>query len=210
METKNVIRTHLHLNSAEDENGQIAESSLVHALRNIRLITGRNQDTGAAIPGGYLGNWIGAIGYITILDQIGKCYRPNCKNKITDNRSPIKKALAYFTKLSDNEIDAVYALRNAFHHDFSLLNIFPGNNYHFAVNQHATNPIVILPPVKCEWDGNIANRNNNNQTYNNLQALGDLVEDIYTQILLLEESGNLLLDLDGGEDALQARYIFYH
>lgn len=205
------IKNHLYLITNTDENGRVSESSLVHALRNIRLITGRNIDSGVIDSDsnlGYPGNWIGAIGYLTILDQIGKCYRPNSKNKITDKRSPIKKALAYFTKISDEEANAVYALRNAFHHDFSLLNIYNGNNYHFAVNQHATNPVVILPSI--QWDGNINNRNICNQTYINLQALGDLVENIYTQLLQLENSNKLVLDLDGGKEELTARYIFYH
>jgi hypothetical protein len=209
-----VIKAHLYLNSERDENGRISESSLVHALRNIRLITERDQDTGVAKPHGYLGNWIGAIGYITILDQVGKCYRPSSKERIKDAKmSPIKKALFYFTDLKEKEVEAIYALRNAFHHDFSLLNLDeerrrPKYIHHFQVNAHPTDHIVRLPTT--QWDGDIDNRNNENATYVNLQALGDLVENIYTKLLKLESNGQLELELAGRETELKARYIFYH
>lgn len=212
MKMGSIIKAHLYLNSEKDENGKVSESSLVHALRNIRLTTERDQDTGIATPNGYLGNWIGAIGYITILDQIGKCYRPTYKEKINPPNTPsIKKALAYFSNLNEDERVVIYALRNAFHHDFSLLNINLGKPemcHHFEVNAHPTNHIVRLP--KKQWDGKVDSRCPENVTYVNLQALGDLVEGIYTELLHLESKGELLLELDGGETELKARYIFYH
>ncbi|MBI2284508.1 MAG: hypothetical protein HYU71_12420 [Bacteroidetes bacterium] len=214
MEIGSIIKAHLYLNSERDENGKVSESSLVHALRNIRLITERDQDTGIATPNGYLGNWIGAIGYITILDQIGKCYRPTYKEIIKDTKiSPIKKALFYFANLNEKEVDAIYALRNAFHHDFSLLNLDENKKrakyiHHFQVNAHPTEYIVKLPLT--QWDGDINNRNNGNATYVNLQALGDLVENVYAKLLTLESNGEIVLELAGGEAELKARYIFYH
>ncbi len=213
MESTNAIKNHLFLNSETDTNGRVTESSLVHALRNIRLITDRNQDTGIPNPpNGNLGNWIGAIGYLTLLDQIGKCYRPISKIKITPANMPsIQKALAYFSSLTEDERIAIYALRNAFHHDFSLLNINKDKLkycHHFEVNAHSSNPIVILP--KIQWDGILDSRSRNNVTYVNLKALGDLVENIYTQLLQMENANELSLELEGGEAELEARYIFYH
>jgi hypothetical protein len=207
---KNSIKDHLSLNSCKNEAGIVSESSLVHALRNIRLITGRNEETGLASSDGYLGNWIGAMGYLSVLDQIGKCYRPITKNKLIHTRKPsINKALDYFTTLSDDEINAIYALRNAFLHDFSLLNKDNTKNFHhFAVNADNSTSVVILPSTK--WDGNINSRNAANRTIINLQALGDLVENIYEQLLRLDSSNQLSLDLNGGEAELKARYIFYH
>ncbi|MBL7761552.1 MAG: hypothetical protein JNK08_12715 [Sediminibacterium sp.] len=219
MNIQNAIKTHLCLNSERDENGRIYESSLVHALRNIRLITGRNEETGVAEPNGYLGNWIGAIGYLTLLDQIGKCFRPKSElhQEYQNNTPPIKKALMNFNlnNLTNDEINAIYALRNGFHHDFSLLNIELKKNttqiknaHHFAVEVGSTNPVVKLP--KIPWDGEIANRTKENVTYVNLQALGDMVENIYKLLLELESKNELLLELLGGESELRARYIFSH
>ncbi len=214
MEAINAIKNHLNLNSETDSNGLVTESSLGHALRNIRLITGRNQDTGIALPHGYLGNWIGAIGYLTILDQIGKCYRPLSKSKITPANMPsIQKALVYFTNLIEDERIAIYALRNAFHHDFSLLNRDEQKKrakyiHHFIVDATPTSPLIKIPTTK--WDGKIENLNQENHTYVNLQAFGDLVEKIYKTLLELESKNELSLELDGGESELQARYLFCH
>jgi hypothetical protein len=127
--------------------------------------------------------------------------------------SPIMKALFYFTDLCEKEVEAIYALRNAFHHDFSLLNLDeqhrrPKYIHHFQVNAHPTNHIIRLPST--QWDGDINNRNNENATYVNLQALGDLVEKIYAELIKLEAKGELILELAGGETELKARYIFYH
>jgi hypothetical protein len=205
----NIIEVHLSLNSLKNEQGIIFESSLVHALRNIRLITGRDEETGIASSDGYLSNWLGAIGYFAILDQIGKCYRPKIKDKIITNISSIKKALIYFTPLSNEEINAIYALRNAFMHDFSLLNKDDTKNFHhFGVYAENTEKTIILP--KHKWDGNIISRNQTNLTIINLQAFGDLVENIYKSLLELNSANQLSLDLDGGETELKARYIFYH
>jgi hypothetical protein len=205
------IQIHLNLKGFKDQNSLIYESSLVAALRNSRLITGRNLDTG--IPDspliGSLGNWNGAMGYITILDQIGKCYRPSQKEAITTKTSSIEKSLHYFTTLTPAEIKAIYALRNAFFHDYSLLNKDNTTNYHrFKVDNHSTNPIVVLPDQV--WDGDINNRNSHNETYINLKTLGDLVEAIYEDLLKLERDNNLSLDLPNGENELMARYVFCH
>jgi hypothetical protein len=205
------VQIHLNLQSYKDSSNLIHESSLVAGLRTSRLITGRNIDIGA-VDGtntcGYLGSWNGAMGYITILDQIGKCYRPDSKPQNTTNASSIKKALEYFTTLSMAEINAIYALRNAFFHDFSLLNKDTRNYHRFKVDNHPTNSVVVLPTQS--WDGNINNFTATNETYINLKTLGDLVESIYQQLLTLETTGHLILDLPGGDQELLARYIFYH
>lgn len=206
------VQIHLNLNGYKDANNLIHESSLVAGLRTSRHITGRNVDTGAVDGSnicGYLGSWNGAMGYITILEQIGRCYRPDSKQKNTTNASFIKKALEYFTTLSVAEINAIYALRNAFFHDFSLLNKDNTTNFHrFRVDNHPTNQVVILPTQS--WDGNINNFTSTNETYINLKTLGDLVESIYRQLLSLESTGHLILDLPGGDQELLVRYIFNH
>jgi len=203
---------HLNLQGYKDSSNLIHESSLVAGLRTSRQIAGRNVDTGVADGAntcGYLGSWNGAMGYITILDQIGKCYRPDSKPKNTTSAASIKKALEYFTTLGTAEINAIYALRNAFFHDFSLLNKDNTTNYHrFKVDNHPTNPVVVLP--SHPWDGNINNFSAANETYVNLKTLSDLVESIYQQLLTLESTGHLILDLPGGDQELLARYIFLH
>jgi len=207
------IEIHLTLKDHATEDGKKIQSCLTAALNEARYITARDTSTG--LPDetnkhGSLGRWAGAMCYITILDQIGSCYRPAAKAKI-HNGSSIEKALHYFTNLHADEIVAIYALRNAFLHDFSLLNIYPKKlqlNHSFIVDNHPTNHVVFLPAD--QWDGQIMTRSLTNQTYVNLRGLGDLVEDVYKELLILHSKNELLIDLAGGENELINRYTYVH
>ena len=207
------IQIHLRLQGYQTPAGQILESCLTAALREARKICGRDLTTGLPDPTntfGDLGSWSGAMCYLTILDQIGKCYRPSTAVAIT-NGPAINKSLSYFTTLTTAEIGAIYALRNAFFHDFGLYNRHATDQNlqrTFTVDNHPTNPIVRLPITP--WDGLMASRNADNNTYVNLRALGDLVEDIYQKLLNHESTNNLALDLAGGTAELTDRYIFAH
>lgn len=211
MKVMTAIQIHLFLEGYETSEGKRIDSCLSAAFHEARHITGRNKLTGALDPEnqwGYLGSWSGAMCYMTILDQIGKCYRSISKPQIT-NCSPIEKALVYFSSLIDTEISAIYALRNAFFHDFSLYNrnnSNPNLQHTFTVDNHPTKPIVRLP--KTNWDGQMSSRNPDNNTYVNLKTLGDLVENIYRDLVLLESRSELVLELDGGEEELLNRYTF--
>lgn len=208
----NAIKIHLTLKSHHQTDGLVYESCLTSALRETRLMSGRNSETG--LPDsenkfGYLGHWLGAMGYITILDQIGKCYRPFSKSKIS-GKPPIEIALHYFSELNDKEIAAIYALRNAFFHDFSLYNHNSKDDYQhtFTVHKHPSSSVVVLPEHK--WNGNLQSRSKLNTTFINLKTLGDLVENIYSKLLQLESEGNLILELQGGNEELLAKYIYAH
>jgi hypothetical protein len=196
------IQIHLTLEGYKTSTGQTIESCLTKALREARHITGRNKSTGLPDPEntfGDLGNWSGAMCYMTILDQIGKCYRPKSKTKCTRG-SPIVIALTYFSSLSSDEISAIYALRCAFFHDFSLYNKHdnPKLQHTFAVENHPTNPVVILP--KSNWDGKMSSRTSDNNTHVNLRKFGDLVEEIYENLISLETKTELILELPGGDE----------
>jgi len=215
MDKKTAIDIHLKQNYLKADDGLIHFSTLCGAIKDSRKMTGRNIDTGAKDGSntcGHLGSWLGTMGYITILDQIGKCYRPKNKvplekNKVPleKNKSAIIKALNYFTDFNDSEINALYALRNAFFHDFSLFNKDNSKYLHqFIVDNDATNPVIVLP--KNDWDGKLDNINNDNATYVNLQALGDLVENIYKKLLEMSNLGDLEIELEGKENELASRY----
>jgi hypothetical protein len=207
------VSIHLMLKEYKLENGQILESCLTHALWEARHISGRDKNTGIVLDpspdGSYLGRWSAVLTYCAIIDQIGKCYKPI--GKIASPSNSFIKALKLFTKLLPNEIDALYGLRNAFVHDFSLYNWNvkrPHIQHVFTVDNHPTNSAVVLPANM--WDGKMSNRNSNNTTYINLRALGDLVENIYSSLVNLHRNGNLELILPGGETELLDRYIFIH
>lgn len=208
MNKKDVCNIHLLLDYKKGTDGLMYFSSLCGALKDARKMTGRNINTGekdSSNTFGHLGSWLGTMGYIIILDQIGKCYKPKDKDKI-ESQPAIIKALRYFSSLDDPEIDALYALRNAFFHDYSLWNKDnPKNIHRFLVDNHPFNKIIILP--KDKWDGKLETRNECNSTYINLQAVGDLVEKIYKILLALNNEDKLEVELEGKESELLARYI---
>jgi hypothetical protein len=180
-------------------------SALVRALGNVREETGRDGN-GNKVAGQDHGSWLGAIGYMAILDQIGKSFKP--RNRVPlYNLNSIQKALRYFTRLGHHKINAIYALRCAFTHDYSLYNQSRKDltlQHRFTVTQGTKPPLVKLPRVP--WDGDILNRKHSNQTVVNLEKFGDLVEDIYRRLISLHNRKRLEISLKGGADELNQRY----
>jgi hypothetical protein len=211
---KQAIQFHLALIEIKIPTGQTVKSCLIAALQEARYITGRNAQTGLpddTIQHGYLGRWTGAMCYMTMLDQIGTCYKPKNQTRLSSG-STIIKALKYFTnKLSDDEIDAIYALRNAFFHDFSLYNHNPSKpklQHIFTVGNHPTEKVVKLP--QRQWDGKMSSRAVDNNTFINLKTLGDLVEEIYWTLLDIDSKDELEIELQGGPDELVNRYTMVY
>ena len=180
-------------------------SCFVAAIRDAREFTGRVPDTGAKLPGGNHGCWLGALGYMALLDQVGSCLKPKGKS-VPGNA--ISKVLSYFSTLGQPEIDAIYALRCAFAHDYSLANVNSGQSLQhvFAVCVGDNIPLVQFP--KISWSGVYSAVSGDNLTTINLEALGDLVELVCQNILALAESNNLEIALAGGIDELLGRYFF--
>ncbi len=200
----------LHLQPLREENGKWKFSAFTAALRDAREMTGRSPDTGEKFDRNH-GSWLGTMGYLALLDQIGKCFKPIEKASITEVR-PIVKALTYFTDLNIQEIDSIYALRCSFAHDFSLFNIPTNPNAHslfhyFLVTQGIKGRLILLPTQR--WDGNHENKTQNNQTCINLELLGDLVESVCVKIQELANSDELEIILPEGSDELIYRYSFW-
>jgi hypothetical protein len=204
-----IISYHLHLLERYSKHRTVF-SSLTAALRDARQNTGRNIETGKDSPGNNKGgNWSGAICYLIIADQIGKCYKP--KNKINDsNDNAIIRCLKYYTKLNKKEIDAIYALRNAFAHDYNISNYETKHihlRHHFTLLNTRLNGILKLP--KNQWLGFPDQKTTDNMTVLSLPSLGDLIENIYLHIVELHKKNNLEIILKGGAKELQTRYLHF-
>ncbi len=161
-----IISFHLNMLHQLDEN-IIIFSSLTAALRDARQNTGRNLETGEDLDSNKnekSGNWLGAIGYLIILDQIGKCYKPKKSIQYKD-LSPIQRSLKYFTHHSDLEINAIYALRNGFAHDYSTSNSnakYVSYQHQFTLLGFRSRKIVRLP--QKQWNGFSDNKTKENMT----------------------------------------------
>ena len=210
MTDKEIIRAHL-TNYYNTSLGFTYFSGFCGALKDARKMTGRNIELGVKDNSnnfGHLGSWLGTLGYLSLLDQIGNCFKLKNGPTLEENKSGIIKSLTNFSNLSENEIDVIYALRNSFAHDFSLLNNGrrAGLKHHFSVDNSAYNPMIILP--SNPWDGDIENMDDRNETYVNLQALGDFVEKLVKDLIQYNENDRLEIVLPGGSNELKKRYSF--
>ncbi len=193
-------------------------STLVAGLRDCRTNTKRSSITGIFdnTLNGHPGNWLGTIGYFTILDQIGSCFRMKECDKETQSKNSIKLAIENFGyDLINNDskkLNALIALRNSFTHDFNLLNVpddkKPSQTHKFTVMADVSNNWVVRLPEK-QWDGEIETKDfydTSNTTYVNLFGLGQLVEEIYSRICDL--INNDKLDLNINFTTLINKYTF--
>jgi uncharacterized protein (DUF433 family) len=154
------------------------------------------------------GSWIGAIGDLVFLDQVGTALTRTDVN--AQDPSSIERALGRFSDLEAKERAAIYALRNALAHDFSLVNNPSGNRPRDADLRHAFNleldgasPLIVLPDRP--WDGNPSTVN---VTHVNLARLAELTAGVRQRIFECYANGVLTLALSPEET--RRRYIFTH
>lgn len=186
-------------------------SSLVAVLRDARGATGRYLATGEVSPKRRAsGSWLGALGYMVMLDQIGECFSPANASSLPGDPPDFIKALTYFAEeIPDRERQALYALRCCFAHDYSLVNISTRSDrqHHFRLSDDpAPCPLVDLPAVP--WDGNLVRRSIGTATRVSLRRLGDLAESVYARLLDLHSRRELNIALPGGAKELRGRYAF--
>ncbi len=177
-------------------------STLIAGLRDCRQISGRDLESGASSVHGSGTVWLAAIGYFSVLDQIGSCFQFVDTSRRTTNRknNSIIYAIQNFSDLSAfgvSDVDeqraahALCSLRNSFTHDFNLLNI-PQNANNRRLDQHkftvfsdrTESRIIQLPDIM--WDGNIDGKNFNatdDSTFINLYQFNELVEEVYTTVV---------------------------
>lgn len=199
----------MHLIGSGTAGPIVIKSGLRAGLEDARSSTGRFPATGAKIIGASHGSWLGAVGYMIVLDQIGSCFKPESIPPVSGNT--IEKALSYFSNLNQAERNALYALRCAFAHDYSLYNVNskkPEYTHQFGVGVGTNAPVVTLP--QQAWDGDYNRKPDISKTIINLEAFGDLVEDVFRQLWQLAESQQLEVVLEGGSDALLQRYAFFY
>jgi hypothetical protein len=187
--------------------GRQYASGLILGLRDARFATGRNADSGDIFNSESTGNWLGALGYMAVLDQIGSCFKPKSHQIISDNS--MVKALTYFTSLSSSERLVLYALRCAFAHDYSLSNVNTSKidlTHYFEVTR-GSGRLVKLPIVS--WSGDYSTLTHDNQTLLDLEEFGNTVEKVYFSLVTLAKSSQLDITLAGGSDELIQRYGFF-
>ncbi|MCK5763407.1 MAG: hypothetical protein KAH05_04745 [Clostridiales bacterium] len=206
MSNEDAIRYFLNEKIDPEVNIQGSFSSFNMALYEIRRVTKRDKLTGQRNLSYENSSWLGAIGYMSLLDMIGACFKPKNAPSIVESRDFVS-ALKYFSEnLTEDEILALYALRCAFMHDFSLSNthLNPKLSHIFVIRIGGIEKVVYLPTTP--WDGNCENRTDENQTIVDLEKFGDIVEDICKKIGKFAKNNDLEIILPGGADELISRY----
>lgn len=201
-----------HLGDIQPVGKLVYFSALIAGIRDARKFTGRNLETGQIeiYDNNVNGCWLGAIGYLILLDQIGKCFKPSTVSfNFPANSTSILRTLKYFTSLSDSERYIIYALRCSLAHEYGLYNINkkePALTHHFVLRANSITPLIEVP--ENQWDGAISTKSPKNCTTVNLLALGDLVEKIFESLKTMAFQNQLEIILQGGIEELSSRYGF--
>ena len=174
-------------------------SSLVLALRDARLVTNRNVDSGIVTfeweaplaPS----KWPGVIAYLISLDLIGSCFKLTSRAPSSENS--IFSALQNFSTLSVTESRAIEALRHSFAHNYGLLNIFKRANkivtyktHHFLLTANQDGPLI--KERQEDWNGNLSDRSDLNTTEISAWLLGDFVETVFKRLVKRMRTGILI------------------
>ena len=171
-----------------------------------------------SLPRDYTGFFSPLYGAFALLDQIGEIYvnkaMPPCGN---DAASGIKKALYYFGGMpfDNDEVKALYGLRNALMHNGSLLyrgrfndkkNLWEGPFHRFRWNKSLSKPVQ-LPATP--WDGVLTTLSPASTTQINVRLICKLAIDSVSNAKEALKAGNLDIRVREGEPEIYYRYLFH-
>lgn len=154
--------------------------------------------------------WLAAVGHLAFLDQVGTALRRT--DVVASGPSSVECALELFGTVDARTGAAIYALRCALAHDYSLVNMAekvsnPSRRealrHAFVLRGHGGLSVVEFPSEP--WDGDPQHVA---QTFVDLRLLALLVADVRDQILQLQQQGLLQLAIDPAE--ARRRYFFVH
>gem|GEM_PF-1852912 len=168
-------------------------SSFGAALREARNLTGRNAINGEIFDYSKSGNWAGACMYLILIDHMGEKFKK--EGFLSKSTGAFLLALQNFTSLTKHEIEIIYQLRNSFLHQFNLYNLPQNKKFdprHFVV--HRGSPLITLPLVNFE--GNLADINADNATLISLVEIGDMVEEMISNLKQLLTNDQLIVNTE--------------
>lgn len=200
MPAADALTAHLEYREPDERIGQ-QYSSFTAALRDAREATGRDADSGELIKPKRIGNWLGGIAYIILLEHIGNCFSPRGASG-TEREKGVVSALQSFGGVDRRTARTINALRNAFVHEFGLCN--PQTRQHFTLGAGCSWGLVGFPSLK--WDGNYTHRAPGNATRVDLWELAETTERIVARIRALASNDELDVRLAGGTDELLGRF----
>ena len=191
-------------------------STFSMALRDARLITGRDKETGE-FKGFWLKNRkrehlkpyspIGILNYLIVLELIGKIFMGN---KTNDEKTGIPAALSQFSELNEEERFTIDAFRNGLAHGYSLVNI-PRNKSNNKNSRHKFvyalfgNDIPLIEYPENPWNGEFNEQDEHSNTRIHVGKLLILIEDIISKVHSGIENNEIKLKIEMPE--LKSRYL---
>lgn len=201
---------HLHLFGPVDRPqvgpGYRYISGFLACLGDARSVSGRDANSGEVLDERRTGSWLGAVGYLILLDQLGKCFRPAGRGGTTESNAIELALLNWATEVDEADRRVIYALRNALAHDYSLFNRRESSSpydFFFTLNRDPENLVV---RAERPWNRDYMNHDLRATTVVSLRALGDLVELIVSRIRDAALENRIEIALPGGPDELTNRY----
>ena len=198
--------------SVESANNKFC-STFAMALRDARLITGRDLASGACHHYILMNSKkehlkpyspIGLLNYLILLEMIGKIFN---KSRNSDGNKGIKSALRDFSDLDKREIDTINDLRNALAHSYSLTNI-PDKQKHYQNSRHLfafhiTGDFPLIQYPETNWNGDY--NQTESRTWIQINNLFNIIESIIKFISnnLENEQINIRMEMD----ELKTRYF---
>jgi len=185
-------------------------SRFVSDLERARTATHRGATTGVKDGRGPYGSFLGAMRYVSLLAQIGRCFLPKAVRSAKGNA--ILRALecflpgTSFESLGQKERIALAALRRAVGIGTSLIYCNADNpdwQHRFLLLQRGEE-VVRLP--KVPWDGDPSNSAHDVCTQVNLERVGDMVEEIVAGLRKMADAGELHCALERGKEALLEQF----
>ena len=179
-------------------------SSLAALARDARGATFRNPDSGVPAEGGPSPSWLGTMGYLILLEQIGEAvHRPGGP----EAQDGIPRAIAHFSSddLDAATIGGLIGLRNALAHDYGLVATSGDQARRHIFRLSGSGPLVRLPDQP--WDRGWHAHPDLDATHVNVFALAD-VEAVIASVGTAWWANDLDTDLKGGRDELAARFLF--
>ena len=211
MVDKHLIENILNIKNFDPKENLV--STLTIALRGARRLTGRNSDTGLLLKEEerlelicqnietdhyYSNQLLGITNYLIILDLIGCVFSRKDETKMS--KDGIEHALLNFSKLNNEDLKAIKALRNSLAHNFGL-----GNDAHvFSLSDKYSD--MIKTPNK--EDAYYLTKTKEERSYTNVNPnkLFDFIESIYIMLHQLLEVDKLELKKGVDEDVIRAKF----
>jgi hypothetical protein len=192
-------------------------STLDVALRDARPASLREVADGTPMRPDHSSSWLGAVGYLILLDQLGETIRAAGEpvDRFPNRHPTVRKCLERFAaELTDDDTAAIYGLRCALAHDFGLWNPpNPGETpkpWHrvFTLKADDSNDLITHPAR--QWDGSVpvgaaGLRAFDMATTVNLRRLVGRIEELVADVRALGAKGKLEIALDNPID-LELRF----